>query len=192
MLKEQKGITLIALVVTIIVLLILAGVTIAMLTGQNGILTNAQEARETTSQAEAEERINMTLNAIKTEIFAQQVDNKTYSGQADPESAPIEDKTGDKDGLDARIIEIMKLDLNSNIAQASSGAITLDAAKTAATDEAYSYYLVTDEEDEDIKTLYIYYNSTKDNFVTMGSIVLTSTTANATITAATSDQKADL
>ena len=40
-LKESKGITLIALVITIIVLLILAGVTIATLTGDNGILTKA-------------------------------------------------------------------------------------------------------------------------------------------------------
>ena len=38
-LKINKGITLIALVITIIVLLILAGVTIATLTGDNGILT---------------------------------------------------------------------------------------------------------------------------------------------------------
>ncbi len=37
-LKQEKGITLIALVITIVVLLILAGVTIAMLTGENGIL----------------------------------------------------------------------------------------------------------------------------------------------------------
>lgn len=42
MFKEQKGVTLIALVITIIVLLILAGVSIAMLTGDNGILTKAQ------------------------------------------------------------------------------------------------------------------------------------------------------
>ena len=41
-LKINKGITLIALVITIIVLLILAGVTIATLTGDNGILTKAQ------------------------------------------------------------------------------------------------------------------------------------------------------
>ena len=45
---EVKGITLIALVITIIVLLILAGVSIAMLTGQNGILTQAQNAKTTT------------------------------------------------------------------------------------------------------------------------------------------------
>ena len=43
---KQKGITLIALVITIIVLLILAGVSIATLTGQNGILTRASDAKK--------------------------------------------------------------------------------------------------------------------------------------------------
>ena len=43
-LKQNGGITLIALAITIIVLLILAGVSIAMLTGENGILTQAQRA----------------------------------------------------------------------------------------------------------------------------------------------------
>lgn len=42
--KQQKGITLIALIVTIIILLILAGVTIAMLTGENGLLGRAEQA----------------------------------------------------------------------------------------------------------------------------------------------------
>ena len=46
--KENEGITLIALVVTIIVLLILAGISIAMLTGENGILKRAREAKEET------------------------------------------------------------------------------------------------------------------------------------------------
>ena len=56
--KEEKGITLIALVITIIVLLILAGVSIAMLTGENGILTQAKNAKkETERAAEEEERI---------------------------------------------------------------------------------------------------------------------------------------
>ena len=44
--RNSKGITLIALVITIIVLLILAGVSIAMLTGDNGILTQANSANE--------------------------------------------------------------------------------------------------------------------------------------------------
>ena len=56
MLKRNKGITLIALVITIIVLLILAGVSIAMLTGENGILTQAQRAKNETEKAEMEEQ----------------------------------------------------------------------------------------------------------------------------------------
>ena len=50
-----NGITLIALVITIIVLLILAGVTIATLTGNNGILTRANDAKEKTEQAQRNE-----------------------------------------------------------------------------------------------------------------------------------------
>ena len=50
--KNSKGITLIALVITIIVLLILAGVTIATLTGDNGILNQAGKAKEQTEKAE--------------------------------------------------------------------------------------------------------------------------------------------
>ena len=57
--KTNKGITLIALVITIIVLLILAGVTIATLTGDNGILTKAQEASIQTRGAQVEEVINL-------------------------------------------------------------------------------------------------------------------------------------
>ena len=54
-LRRNRGITLIALVVTIIVLLILAGISIAMLTGQNGILNRASEAKEKTRVAQEDE-----------------------------------------------------------------------------------------------------------------------------------------
>ena len=57
--KEGKGITLIALVITIIVLLILAGVTIATLTGDNGILTKANEAKTITNEKDEEEQIEI-------------------------------------------------------------------------------------------------------------------------------------
>ncbi len=55
--SKQKGITLIALVITIIVLLILAAVSIATLTGQNGILTRANDAAEETGRKTAEEKV---------------------------------------------------------------------------------------------------------------------------------------
>ena len=57
--KTNSGITLIALVITIIVLLILAGVTIATLMGDNGILTKANEADIETRAATVEERKNL-------------------------------------------------------------------------------------------------------------------------------------
>ncbi len=60
-LEQNKGITLIALVVTIIVLLILAGVSIQMLVGEGGILTNAREAARKTNQADAKERIELEI-----------------------------------------------------------------------------------------------------------------------------------
>ena len=59
--KKNRGITLIALVVTIIVLLILAGVSINMLTGQNGILKRATEAKNTTEVASEKEGIQMAV-----------------------------------------------------------------------------------------------------------------------------------
>ena len=70
MIKNQKGITLIALVITIIVLLILAGVSIAMLTGPNGLLTRAEEAGDATEKAEAVEKVNTALQAVYAEILA--------------------------------------------------------------------------------------------------------------------------
>ena len=74
--RKERGITLIALVITIIVLLILAGVSIAMLTGDNGILTQAQRAKNETEKAadneqldlaKQEDFINETLNGVKVE-----------------------------------------------------------------------------------------------------------------------------
>ena len=62
--NQETGITLIALVLTIIVLIILAAVSVTTLTGDNGILTKAQEAREVTKKAEIEEQLRLAqLNA---------------------------------------------------------------------------------------------------------------------------------
>ena len=65
---KQRGITLIALVITIIVLLILAGVSIAMLTGQNGILTQANNAKIEQSHAAVRDGISLAYNEYQIEI----------------------------------------------------------------------------------------------------------------------------
>ena len=59
----NKGITLIALVITIIVLLILAGISIATLTGENGILTRANDAKTSTEIAEEKEKVELSATA---------------------------------------------------------------------------------------------------------------------------------
>lgn len=70
--KEGKGITLIALVITIIVLLILSGVTIATLTGENGILTQANKAKTETDEKGA-------LEAVQLETAGSFDDQGSYS-----------------------------------------------------------------------------------------------------------------
>lgn len=65
--KSNEGITLIALVVTIIVLLILAGISISVLTGQNGILNRAVDAKEKSATANAKEEAQVALNGYLIE-----------------------------------------------------------------------------------------------------------------------------
>ncbi|MBD9159236.1 MAG: hypothetical protein EGQ16_05310 [Clostridiales bacterium] len=66
-LLNSSGITLIALVITIIVLLLLAGVSIAMLTGQNGILTQAQNAKTVTENKAAEEKLKLAITSVRSQ-----------------------------------------------------------------------------------------------------------------------------
>ena len=65
--NKERGITLIAIVVTIIVLIILAGVSIAMLVGENGIITQAQRADELTTQAQQKEAIELAVASVQAQ-----------------------------------------------------------------------------------------------------------------------------
>lgn len=85
---NNRGITLIALVITIIVLLILAGVSIATLTGENGILTRASEADIETRAATVEEKKNLW----KTE---KQTDNYTGENTAQTLEELLDDLEGE-------------------------------------------------------------------------------------------------
>ena len=110
--KQKNGITLIALVITIIVLLILAGVSIAMLTGQNGILTQANNAKDETEQANAKEKVELaviatmsqskrgTLDADKlvTEITNNYGGTATKTGTGFPVNTTVDGKSFTVDG----------------------------------------------------------------------------------------------
>lgn len=69
MLRNQKGITLVALVVTIIVLLILAGVSITMVAGDNGIATKAKKAASQTDIGNAQDALNMAISEAQADYY---------------------------------------------------------------------------------------------------------------------------
>lgn len=75
--EKNKGITLIALVITIIVLLILAGVTIATLTSDNGLLQKATNAKEKSLDAEIEEEIRLAWNKVYADSYLNNTIDKT-------------------------------------------------------------------------------------------------------------------
>ena len=93
--KDKRGITLIALVVTIIVLLILAGVSVSMLTGQNGILTNAAKAKENTEAAS-------DLEFLQTRAY-EAVTNYYVKGQTGSENEYILEELGKVSGVETSV-----------------------------------------------------------------------------------------
>ena len=80
--RNQRGITLIALVITIIVLLILAGVSIAMLTGQNGVLTKATDADVATEKAGIADKVNMAIQAAYADAVIANTSNPSLTVNA--------------------------------------------------------------------------------------------------------------
>lgn len=78
--KNKKGITLIGLVVTIIVLLILAGVTIATLTGDNGLLTKSTEAKKENLIGAEKEKIGLGFNEYRIKKYTDTNPSLTVEG----------------------------------------------------------------------------------------------------------------
>ena len=114
--EAQKGITLIALVITIIVLLILAGVSIAMLTGQNGILTQAQNAKTTTENKSAEEKVKLAVMGAKADdgtliVGKLRTELANYGGTVEGDTFPV---TATVDG------KSFTVDANGNVTSAGS------------------------------------------------------------------------
>ena len=69
MFKKERGITLVALVVTIVVLLILAGVSISMVLGNNGIVTKAQASQAAQDKAYAKEVVESALKSVQIDVL---------------------------------------------------------------------------------------------------------------------------
>lgn len=93
MLKENKGVTLVALVITIIVLLILAGVTLSMVMGDSGIFSKANKASSETTISSAKDAVRLaTLEAVTDQYD----DNGAITTAKEITSANVVSKVGDK------------------------------------------------------------------------------------------------
>ena len=79
--KKSHGITLVSLVVTIIVLLILAGVTLALLSGSNGILGKAADAVDKNKVATAKEQVELKLAEFQEDFFEEKYVTRTTDGE---------------------------------------------------------------------------------------------------------------
>ena len=124
--ETQKGITLIALVITIIVLLILAGVSIAMLTGQNGILTQAQSAKKTTENKGVEEKVKLAIMGARADdgtltVGKLRTELANYGGTVEGDTFPV---TATVDG------KSFTVDANGNVTSAGSSAVPNPPAPT--------------------------------------------------------------
>ncbi|MFR8233904.1 MAG: LamG domain-containing protein [Clostridia bacterium] len=107
-LKEKSGITLIALVITIIVILILAGVSIATLTGENGILVQANKAKEETEIATEKEKIKLAFGAVIQRKIANNDSTNIGSKELEEELKKLEpnvEVTSEEENLKIKYLE---------------------------------------------------------------------------------------
>ena len=127
MLKNKKGITLIALVVTIVVLLILAGVTISLLLDENGIIAKSKDARIETRASQVEDEVGMW----KQHNFINKESNQEQES-ADTMLASLISKkllTEDEIDRDQELITIKKKD-GTIIKEISYSSVTINISKS--------------------------------------------------------------
>lgn len=80
--KSERGITLVALVITIIVMLILAGVSISLSVGNNGILTQSQKAVQENEKSKVEEEVKMAMAEAQIDYYAAHTQDSTVTKRA--------------------------------------------------------------------------------------------------------------
>ena len=122
--KGNKGITLIALVITIIVLLILAGVSIAMLSGENSILNRANQAGKTTSTATARELVATAVNeAMSNYYYNVHVGNSSTSTIVGEINTKLDASTGV--GAEIKKDSAVDYTYTAAVADTSDGTVTI-------------------------------------------------------------------
>jgi len=141
MLKNKKGITLIALVVTIVVLLILAGVTISLLLDENGIIAKSKDARTETRVSQIEDEVGMW----KQHNFINKESNQAQESADTMLESLISRKLLTEDEIDREqeLITIKKKD-GTIVKEISYGSVTINISKTPAIEKSGAVLLRVD------------------------------------------------
>ena len=141
MLKNKKGITLIALVVTIVVLLILAGVTISLLLDENGIIAKSKDARTETRVSQIEDEVGMWKqhNFINKESNQAQESADTMLGSLISRKLLTEEEID----RDQELITIKKKD-GTIVKEISYSSVTINISKTPAIEKSGAVLLRVD------------------------------------------------
>ena len=141
MLKNKKGITLIALVVTIVVLLILAGVTISLLLDENGIIAKSKDAKTETRVSQIEDEVGMW----KQHNFINKESNQAQESADTMLANLISRKLLTEDEIDREqeLITIKKKD-GTIVKEISYSSVTINISKTPATEKSRAVILTVD------------------------------------------------
>ena len=129
--RNQKGITLVALVITIIVLLILAGVSISLVVGQNGVLGKASDAVVTNKAAGVKEKVSSALAAA--EIAYQSAWAQGISSGSSTTRAIIYDGTTTPTVVEGEVVKDLKKVYNG-----TSDSVVISGSLVGATAGTYN------------------------------------------------------
>ena len=144
MVKNKRGITLIALVVTIVVLLILAGVTISLLLDENGIIAKSKDARTETRVSQIEDEVGMW----KQHNFINKESNQAQESADTMLASLISRKLLTEDEIDREqeLITIKKKD-GTVIKEISYSSVTINISKFPETEKSGAVVLTVDSVD---------------------------------------------
>ena len=157
--REKSGITLITLVVTIIILLILAGITIATITSDNGIIKNANKAKEQTEITEEKEIIEKaTVQAMGNNKYGN-IEEDELQSELDKETGEGKTETSEiGEEIEVVFIESDRyytVDIDGNVAQIITEENTAETPtyweKTTKTDEEWYSYADISNGDKEVK-----------------------------------------
>ena len=168
---KEKGITLIALVITIIIILILAGISIMTLTGENGLINKTISAKEENEMSAAKEELKLAIESLKVNYYEENA-NVTMRDYILNNEDAIEEALGNGSDVEVNGQDLeyqnfkFELDEEGNLTQIESKAFDPTEWDKTAADYSCFYWESDDSNNEGYGTV-IGYKSKIDNYTVL-------------------------